>query len=347
MQNEHERYMARCLQLATLGLYDALPNPSVGAVVVHQGRIIGEGATAPYGGDHAEVRALKAVQHPELLPEAILYVSLEPCSHFGKTPPCADLIIRSGITEVVIGMQDPFAAVAGTGIAKLKQAGLKVTVGVLETACATLNKRFLCLHQRKRPYVILKWAASLDGFLAPEQQEAQQVHWISNPHSQQLVHQWRSEEMAFLVGTQTALKDNPSLTTRSWFGKNPLRLFIDRLGLVPDTHALKDGSTPTWCFTAKADAQDRTNLRYMPLDFESDVIQQILDLLHAHQIASLVVEGGAQTLARFIAQELWDEARVFEGNTLLHQGIKAPALTAVAHYTKQSILDDTLFTYHS
>lgn len=343
MSKEDQHYIYRCLELAKKGLFQALPNPSVGAVIVHQGKIIGQGATAQYGGPHAEVQAIASVKDKSLLKQATLYVSLEPCSHHGKTPPCADLIIQTGIPKVVIGAMDPFSEVCGKGIEKLTNAGIEVTVGVLQELCLELNKRFTTLYIKKRPYIILKWAQSADAFIAPEKSQEKQVFWISNAYSQQLVHKWRSEEKAFLVGKTTAISDNPSLTTRGWFGANPLRIYIDPYDELTDDYHLKDLSSPTLCFTSKSNTVDQENLKYISIDLSKPLSLQIAQQLYRLKVASVVIEGGQKTLQDFIDQDLWDEARIFSGNSLLHRGVKAPY---IKKYSKEKTfkIDSDLLT---
>ena len=246
----HELYMQRCLDLAAKGLREAMPNPSVGAVLVYNGKIIGEGYTSPYGGPHGEVNCLNSVQtqHRHLIKEATLYVSLEPCSHYGKTPPCCDLIIQHEIKTIVIGTADPYKKVAGNGIRKLKEAGKEVIVGILEKRCRDFNRRFFTFHEKKRPYVILKWAETADGFISPlnetrdksDRPQDKKPVWITNVYSRQLVHKWRSEEMAILVGTNTVIHDNPKLDARDWKGKNPIRIVLDRTNRIPDDYFVKN-----------------------------------------------------------------------------------------------------------
>lgn len=312
--------------MAKQGTFDALPNPSVGAVIVYQGRIIGEGFTSKYGGPHAEVNAINSVDNPEWLKESTLYVSLEPCSHFGKTPPCSDLIIAKKIPRVVVGTIDPFAQVCGQGISKMQNAGIDVIVGVLEEACQDSNKRFFTFHQQKRPYLILKWAESADGFIAPKNRDQAKPVWLTNSYSRQLVHKWRSEEMAFLVGAQTVIDDNPSLTTRDWYGKNPVRIFIDREGNIDLNHAVNDGRVKTICITQNANLISRENLVYERVDFSLSLPTQLCAILYRHKICSVVIEGGAKTLQQFIDANLWDEARIFKSPLLLHQGTKKPSI---------------------
>lgn len=345
MKNSHETYMQRCLQLASNGLSAAMPNPSVGAVIVHNNVIIGEGYTSAYGGNHAEVNAVHSVKDKSLLKEATIYVSLEPCSHFGKTPPCSDLIITHKIPKVVIGTIDLFAKVAGRGIEKLQKAGCEVTLGVLEAECVASNKRFFTFHQHKRPYVILKWAETQDGFIDKVRQENDPVqpNWITNMYSRQLVHKWRSEEQAILVGTNTAITDNPKLNTRNWYGKSPVRVVLDRSLRVPLSYSLFDQTIKTIVITAR-EKESQENLIFEAIDFSKNIAQQICDVLYKHELQSVIIEGGKQTLQTFIDANLWDEARVFKGNVLFQQGIEAPILQGNVHST-QTILDNSLDIY--
>jgi diaminohydroxyphosphoribosylaminopyrimidine deaminase/5-amino-6-(5-phosphoribosylamino)uracil reductase len=332
--------------LAKQGTYAAMPNPSVGAVVVHNDCIIGEGFTSAYGGAHAEPNAIASVKNKDLLKESTLYVSLEPCSHFGKTPPCCDLVIEKQIPKVVIGTVDPFAKVCGRGIQKMRDAGIEVIVGILEKECQESNKRFFTFHNKKRPYVILKWAESADGFIAPLKKTDKKPFWISNTYSKQLVHQWRSEEMAFLVGTQTILDDNPSLTTRDWCGKNPTRIYLDRIGRINDSYSIANGETTTICITANKALQSTKHIQYVYADFDAPLVPQVLSILHQHNLMSVVIEGGRQTLQSFIDLNLWDEARIFVGSTTLEEGVKAPVLKHFAKEEKHRILDNLLRIVH-
>lgn len=315
--------------MAKNGLPSAMPNPSVGAVIVHNDQIIGEGYTSAYGGAHAEVNAIAFAKanFPKLLADATIYVSLEPCSHYGKTPPCTNLIIDSGIKNVVIGTIDPFAKVAGAGIKKLMEAGCTVTMGILEEECRNSNRRFFTYHQKKRPFIILKWAETAGGFIAPKERNAQKPVWITNEYSRQLVHKWRSEEQAIVVGGQTVLADNPSLTTRSWEGKSPLRVILDSKGTLPKDLAVFD-SNATSIFLSTTNPQD------------------ICDRLYEKGIQSAIIEGGAKTLQSFIDANLWDSARVFIGKTTFGEGIAAPILSATAMPVgKRHIEDDLLISY--
>lgn len=342
-----EYYISRCIQLAKQGTFAAMPNPSVGAVLVYKDKIIGEGFTSAYGGAHAEVNAIASVRNPELLKESTLYVSLEPCSHFGKTPPCCDLVIAKQIPRVVVGTIDPFAKVCGMGIQKMKQAGIDVVVGVLEKECQQSNSRFFTFHQQKRPYIILKWAESQDGFMAPLHKEEQKPFWLSNAYAKQLVHQWRSQEMAFLVGTKTVLEDNPSLTTRNWFGKNPIRLYLDRNGSIPTSFAIHNQEAQTLCITANKEAISTDQVTYYYADFDQDLVHQICAILYNLQIMSVVIEGGTQTIQHFIQAGLWDEARIFISDSMLKEGIKAPTLHTWNSKETQVISTNQLHILHA
>ncbi|WP_430413245.1 bifunctional diaminohydroxyphosphoribosylaminopyrimidine deaminase/5-amino-6-(5-phosphoribosylamino)uracil reductase RibD [Kordia sp.] len=342
MQHSHETYMQRCLQLALNGLQAAMPNPSVGAVIVHNDVIIGEGYTSAYGGNHAEVNAIHSVQDTSLLKEATIYVSLEPCSHFGKTPPCSDLIIKHQIPKVVIGTIDPFAKVAGKGIQKLQNAGCEVILNVLKDECIASNKRFFTFHQHKRPYIILKWAETQDGFIDKIRQKNDPVqpNWITNTFSRQLVHKWRSEEQAILVGTNTAITDNPKLNTRNWHGNNPVRIVLDKSLRIPHAYSLFDQTIKTIVLTEHP-KENQENLVFETIDFSQNLAQQISNVLYKHKLQSIIIEGGKQTLQTFIDANLWDEARVFKGAILFQEGIKAPTLSGKLQ-TTQTILDNSL-----
>jgi len=291
-------FMQRCLDLALLGMGEVAPNPMVGCVIVHNGIIIGEGYHEKFGQAHAEVNAIRSVQNPELLAESTLYVSLEPvslepCAHFGKTPPCSDLIIESRIPKVVIGTIDPFAEVAGKGIERMKNAGIEVEIGVLEKESRSLNRRFFTFHEKKRPYIILKWAQTLDGFIDTDRTEKKHPTWITNDLSKRLVHKQRSEESAILIGTNTAEFDNPALTVREWTGNQPVRMVIDRLGrLDPGLHIF-DGKTLTWVFTTLK-KPDSENLKYITLDFDQNILPQMMAELYRREILSVIVEGGSK-----------------------------------------------------
>ncbi len=339
--------MKRCLQLAKNGFGSTYPNPLVGCAIVHDDIIIGEGWHQKAGQAHAEVNAINSVKNSELLQKATLYVSLEPCSHYGKTPPCSDLIIEKKIPRVVIGTVDPNPKVAGKGIAKLVDAGVEIVVGCLESECNNLNKRFFTAQRQKRPYVILKWAQTQDGFIAPEQQKAGEPTWITNPYSLQLVHQWRSQEQAILVGKNTALKDNPQLNTRLWKGKNPTRVLIDRnLTCLHKNSALHlfDQQIKTLVF-CEHPQKNKEHLIFESIDFNRETVSQILSVLHKHNLQSVIVEGGNNTLQHFITAGLWDEARVFIGAKYFYNGIKAPKLPLNPVAT-HGIANDTLNIYY-
>ncbi|XLS30888.1 bifunctional diaminohydroxyphosphoribosylaminopyrimidine deaminase/5-amino-6-(5-phosphoribosylamino)uracil reductase RibD [Flavobacteriaceae bacterium M23B6Z8] len=342
--NIHEKYINRCIQLAKNGLGTTYPNPLVGSVIVYKDKIIGEGWHYQAGRPHAEVNAINSVQNKSLLPDATIYVSLEPCSHFGKTPPCSDLIINENIKNVVVGTIDPFAKVAGKGIKKLVEAGCKVTVGILEDECKQLNKRFFTFHEKKRPYIVLKWAESIDGYVSPSasmrQENIPQPYWISNKFSKQLVHKWRSQEQAILVGTKTVLSDNPSLTTREWYGTSPLRILIDKTLQIPEDFCMMDGKTPTIVFTALNKDSTKENLSFKKISFDQPMILQILSELYQRGIQSLIVEGGSYTLQKFIDEGLWDEARVFTGATVFKTGTSAPLISGKLTAKKNIITDD-------
>ncbi|MEY2867652.1 MAG: hypothetical protein RIR01_36 [Bacteroidota bacterium] len=339
-----KKYLARCIQLAQNGLGTTYPNPMVGSVIVYEDQIIGEGWHKKAGAPHAEVNAVNSVKDKSLLQKATIYVSLEPCSHFGKTPPCCDLIIQNKIPNVVIGTVDPNEQVAGRGIKKLIEAGINVRVGVLENECNELNKRFFTFHQQKRPYIILKWAESQDGFIAPSERNEQKPVWISNPYSRQLVHKWRSEEQAILVGTQTAIDDNPKLDVRDWTGNSPVRIVLDRNNRIPKTHHLLDKHLKTIVFCQSNKNTNEENLTFEVIDFEQNIAPQIVSTLFEHQIQSVIIEGGRQTLQTFIDANLWDEARIFKGQNIFKNGTKA-AVIKPKTTQKQFILDDELIIF--
>ncbi len=314
-------FMKRALELAALGRGQVSPNPMVGCVIVHNNLIIGEGYHQQYGGAHAEPNAVNSVAPPELLKESTVYVTLEPCAHFGKTPPCAQLLIEKQVKKVVVAVKDPNPLVAGKGIQMLLEAGIEVEVGVLEREAAALNTRFFTQIQQKRPYVILKWAQTQDGFVARGDYSSK---WISNSHSRQLAHRWRAEEDAIMVGTKTAYYDNPRLNTRDWEGKDPIRVVIDKKLILDNNLHLFDQSQPTICYNLEKD-EAAENLSFVRLD-QDFVIQDILNDLYRRNIQSLIVEGGSFLLQMFISEELWDEARVFIGEGRFGSGIPAPLL---------------------
>jgi diaminohydroxyphosphoribosylaminopyrimidine deaminase/5-amino-6-(5-phosphoribosylamino)uracil reductase len=343
--DRHERYMRRCLELAQMGAGNVSPNPMVGCVIVHNGTIVGEGYHQKYGGAHAEVNAINTVENRRLLAESTLYVSLEPCAHFGLTPPCSDLIIEKKIPHVVVGTVDPFAKVAGKGIDLMKKAGIDVNVGILENECRKINQRFFTFHEKKRPYVILKWAETADGFIDIERPTGEfgQPTWITCQKSLERVHHMRAVEDAILVGTNTALKDNPSLTVRHCAGRNPVRVVIDNQLRLPKTLHLFDGTTKTIVFNSIKN-EESGNIEFVKIGFDKKIVNNILRNLYNRNIQSLIVEGGKQLLESFIVSKLWDEAHRFIGNKLFRSGIEAPKIGGLPIYTE--IIDtDNLYIY--
>lgn len=321
----HEKYISRCIEIAKNGLGTTAPNPMVGCVIVYNHTIIGEGFTSPYSEAHAEVNAIDSVKDKSLLKEATLYVTLEPCSHFGKTPPCSNLIIEHKIPNIIIGCVDDNKKVAGKGIARLRTSGCNVTVGVLEKECKIHHKRFFTFHNKKRPYIILKWAETVDGFIAPLHKSEQKPVWITNTYSRQLVHKWRTEEQAILVGYTTVLEDNPSLTTREWDGRNPIRVVLDQKETLSKDLNVFDHKAKTLCIK-------ETSAKAM------------CEKLHEANINSVIIEGGAKTLQLFIEENLWDEARIFIGKTSFKKGVKAPKKIGQL-ISEEKIIEDILKIY--
>jgi diaminohydroxyphosphoribosylaminopyrimidine deaminase/5-amino-6-(5-phosphoribosylamino)uracil reductase len=322
--SDDEKYMSRCIQLAGNGMGHVAPNPMVGAVLVYNDRIIGEGYHQKYGEAHAEVNCLNSVreENKKLIEKSTMYVSLEPCSHYGKTPPCADLIIRNNIKKVIIGIRDINRKVNGTGIEKLRNAGVEVITGILEKECKELNKRFFTFHTLQRPYLILKWAQSADGKIGSANKER---ILISNEYSNRLVHKWRSEEAAILIGTHTALKDDPLLTTRLWKGGNPVRVVIDKDLALPSSLHIFNDEADTIIFNLVKDSVDK-NVRFIRLAGKN-FLQEMLHSLYENDIQSVLIEGGAKTLQSFIDTGLWDEARVITNEEMIiENGIAAPAM---------------------
>ncbi len=340
----HEQFMYRALFIAQKGLPAAMPNPSVGAVIVHKDTIIGEGSTSAFGGSHAEVNAINSVKNKELLKESTLYVTLEPCSHFGKTPPCADLIVKMQIPNVVIGCVDPYAEVAGKGIEKLKNAGVNVIVGILEKECIDSNIRFFTFIQKKRPYIILKWAESADGFIAPTEKNEQKPVWISNNYSRQLTHKWRSEEMSILVGTKTIFDDNPSLTTRDFVGKNPVRIYLDRNHKIDASFAIANSESKTICLCVEFPLNPIDQIIYKKIDFDN-LPAEVNRICVEENIQSIIIEGGSQTLQQFIDANFWNEARVFKSDVILKEGIKSVELKNAVQISTQKIQNNILTYY--
>tara|TARA_B100000963_G_scaffold197709_1_gene172056 strand:- start:83 stop:1093 length:1011 start_codon:yes stop_codon:yes gene_type:complete len=331
-----KKYMQVCVDLALKGLPLAFPNPMVGCVIVHNDSIIGQGYHQQCGSHHAEVNAIASVENKELLEQSTLYVSLEPCAHFGKTPPCADLIVKSKIPRVVLGSLDTFSEVNGKGIQRLKEAGIEVVTRVLEKECRAINKRFFTFHEKKRPYVILKWAQTTDGYIAPLNQK--EPLWISSPESKTLVHLWRSQEQAILVGRKTAELDNPLLTTREVKGKNPIRIVLDsELSLNKDLHIFNDDA-PTLVVNNKLSSKN-----HLKVDFDN-LASSLLNELHSRNIQSIIIEGGAQTLITFIEAKVWDEARVFTSKKTLGKGIQSPLIQSVIK--RSEIVGDDKLTHY-
>ena len=339
----HEHYIKRCLEISKLGIGTTRPNPSVGAVLVVDDRIIGEGFTSPYGGNHAEVNAISTVRDSSLLATATMYVTLEPCSHFGKTPPCADLIIKSEIKKVVIGCIDSNVLVAGKGVERLQNAGCEVIVGVLEKECKAHHKRFFTFQTKKRPFIILKWAQTLDAYVAPKNRAIQAPVWITNEASRQLVHKWRSEEQAILVGTTTVLDDNPRLDVRYWKGEDPVRIIIDKELKIPANLKVYDGSVKT-IFINESSTSVKGAIFFEKINFSKPIAIQICEVLFKHNIQSLIVEGGTKTIQTFIDENLWDEARVFSGEVHFNDGVNAPILDVIPT-NEENIKGDILKTY--
>lgn len=344
-----ELYMQRCLELANLGMGNVSPNPLVGCVIVNDGKIIGEGYHAKFGEAHAEVNAINSVkenygdQAISLLAKAIAYVSLEPCAHFGKTPPCADLLIRHQLKKVVIGNKDPFEDVDGKGIQKLKNAGIEVVSGVLEEECSQLNRRFFTRIRKQRPYIILKWASTADGYFAPK--DASQ-RWITGPIAKKMVHKWRTEEDAILIGKLTAIADNPQLNAREWLGKNPIRILIDRHLQVPQSNHIYNNAAKTVVFN-ELKTEVHHNIHYIQMeDMQYYLPQKIAFQLYLLDIQSVIIEGGANILNQFIKGNLWDEARVFSSNKIWKEGIPSPHINGLI--TDQfNIENDTLTVFQN
>tara|TARA_R110001592_G_scaffold125325_4_gene335239 strand:- start:1600 stop:2703 length:1104 start_codon:yes stop_codon:yes gene_type:complete len=366
--------MNRCLLLAKKGLGNVAPNPMVGCVIVHNNKIIGEGYHQKYGESHAEVNAINSVTDKALLKESTLYVNLEPCAHFGKTPPCANLIVEHKIPKVVIGCIDSFSEVAGKGIEKLKSVGTEVLVGVLEKECLELNKRFFTFHNKKRPYIILKWAETSDGFIDVDRsvianieernmKQSSQIkdcfaprafgnrnddkvdNWITTPLSKKLVHKWRSEEPAIMIATNTALNDNPKLNVREWAGKNSLRIVLDLHNRLPQHLNIFDNTIPTLIFTA-IELENQSNIEFCKIDATKNIVNQVLENLYKRNIQSVIIEGGKQLLQSFIDNNTWDEARVFVGEKQFTKGLTAPKLNKVPKF-KQNISTDILSIYYN
>jgi diaminohydroxyphosphoribosylaminopyrimidine deaminase/5-amino-6-(5-phosphoribosylamino)uracil reductase len=326
----HEKYMRRCIELAEGGMGNVAPNPLVGCVITCNDKIIGEGFHRIYGESHAEVNAIKSIIDKSLLSVSTLYVNLEPCSHYGKTPPCADAIIAAGIPKIVIGNVDCNEKVCGKGIEKLRNAGCEVISNVLDIECEELNKRFFVYHKHQRPYIILKWARSADGYIDIHRKDLNEAPpaRITSENLRQLDHKWRTEEAAIMIGTNTAFKDDPQLTARSWTGKNPVRIVIDADLKLSEGLKVFDNSSKTIIFNGKLNSCDSSkNNDFIKIDFDNEVIFRICSYLRSIKIMSVIVEGGCKLLTSFIRSGIWDEARIFTADNCLHDGVVSPAIS--------------------
>jgi len=335
-----EVFMRRALELALLGMGSVSPNPMVGCVIVHDGKIVGEGWHKQYGEAHAEVNAIASIADKSLLKECTVYVNLEPCSHFGKTPPCADLLIDHCVKKVVVANLDSNPLVASEGVKKLRTAGIEVVTGILEKEGRELNKSFFTSMEKQRPYIVLKWAETSDGFIARENFDSK---WISNEYSRQLVHKWRTENDAVLVGTKTAFHDNPELNVRDWSGRNPVRIVLDRFLRLSEKLHVFDHKQKTLCYNVLKH-EEHNNLSRVRIGEENFIGEVVKDLVK-QKIQSMMVEGGATTLQLFIDAGLWDEARVFVSDKDFGKGIKAPTLSGNLMH-QESVFNDTLRIYH-
>lgn len=315
---------------------------------MHENKIIGEGFTAVYGENHAEVNAVNSVNNVAVLKESTIYVTLEPCSHFGKTPPCADLLVKHQFKKVVIGCVDSNSLVAGKGIEHLKNAGIEVIIGVLEKECREHHKRFFTVQEKNRPYIILKWAQTRDGFMAPETKNEQKPVWISNQYSQQLVHKFRAQEHAILVGTNTVLSDNPKLNVRSWTGENPIRIVIDKELKIPKNLFVYDETVKTIFITNKMNSNKKSSekLIFEGINFDKNIANQICAILQKHHIESVIIEGGAKTIQPFIDENLWDEASIFTSEKVFKNGVKAPVFSGKI-VSEMDIKNDILKIYNN
>lgn len=342
----NELFMQRCLDIAKKGLGYVSPNPMVGSIIVHNGKIIGEGYHQKYGSSHAEINAINAVKDKSLLKHSTLYVNFEPCSHYGKTPPCAKKIAELKIPHVVIGIKDLSPKVNGKGIRILKDAGIKVVTGILEKKCYDLNKRFFTFNTKKRPYIILKWAQTQDGFIdiIKKPNQSPNINWITNDVSKSLVHKWRTEESAILIGKNTAQKDNPQLTIREWYGKQPLRVVLDCNLELPHHLHVMDKKIPTVVFNGLKNDNSDSYLLKKKLDYTHPVLPQMMDYFYKNEIQSIIVEGGRKLIQSFIHDGLWDEARVFIGQKYFFSGIKAPEFHYKPTYFEK-LLETTLNIY--
>ena len=332
--NIHEKYISRCIELGKLGIGNTYPNPAVGSCIVYNNKIIGEGFTSSFGNNHAEINAINSVKSKSQLKESTLYVTLEPCSHQGKTPPCTKQIINNKIPRVVVGLVDPYYKVSGSGIKQLKEAGIKVTLGVLEDKCKLHHKRFLTFINKKRPYIILKWAESNDGFIAPKTKNEVKPVWISNKYSRQIVHKWRSEEQCLIVGRKTITEDNPKLTTRDWYGKDPIVVIISKDNNINDNFNV---------YNSKA---EKIIISKEIIDFKKPIAYQIAKILYKKNIISAIVEGGEKTLRTFLNENIWDEVRKFKSSVKFINGTKAPVVKTKP-IVKSTINGDELLIFYN
>lgn len=322
-------YMKRAIELAKMGTGHVSPNPLVGCVIVHNNKIIGEGYHHRFGGPHAEIVAINSVKDHRLLKNSTLYVTLEPCSHYGKTPPCADTIVNLKIPRVVVSCLDPNPLVAGKGIQKMKDSGVDVQTGILEKEYRCINRRFFTFFEKKRPYIILKWAQSQDGFIDYERTcDTPEIHWISSTFNKTLVHKWRSEEMGILVGANTIIKDNPQLTNRLWAGKNPIRIVLQSENNLPANANIFNNEAHTIIFGTAPKSKEYPNVEFIYINSPDNFLEKVLMQLYDKKILSIIVEGGQKTLQQFINKGLWDEARIITGNILFKNGIRAPEFNA-------------------
>jgi len=345
MNKQYEKYMQRCLQLAKKGFGNTYPNPIVGSVIVCDGKIIGEGYHKKCGEAHAEVNAINSVKNKELLKKSTIYVNLEPCAHQGRTPACSRLIIDMQIPSVVIGCIDPFAKVAGKGVEMMRNAGVDVKIGILEKESIKLNKRFFTFHEKRRPYIILKWARTTDGFIDFERKKTTpiQPNWITDEYARILVHKWRTEEQSIMIATNTAEKDNPKLNVRDWEGNQPTRIVIDRtLRLNTNLH-LFDASQKTIIITEKKKGSSK-NIEYIQLSFNEQFYDRLFEVLYEKEIQSVFIEGGAKFLQNLIDNNYWDEAREFVGDVKFFNGVQSPKIKHQAN-KKELISGSQLFTY--
>lgn len=344
MNHNHEFFMKRCLELAVMGLGNTSPNPMVGSVIVYEGRIIGEGYHKLYGQAHAEVNAINSVSDKKVLKYSTLYVNLEPCSHFGKTPPCAELITRLQIPRVVIGTPDPNPLVLGKGIDILKKAGCEVIVGVCAKECEELNRRFFTFYKLNRPYIILKWAETADGYIDKIRIKEEKPEWISNKLSRNLVHKWRCEEQAVMIGTNTAIMDNPQLNVREWIGRNPIRVVIDNHLRLPLNLKIFDGNLKTIVYTLNDATFVHENVEFVKMPPEGNKLEFIFNHLYCSKVISVIVEGGAKLTGALLSGNFWDEARVFKGKGLFINGVKAPILNS--HPNSEYDIDGVILKFY-